>query len=729
MRPPPGSYLLLGLSLLLTAFLVLALALPWRPPAPAPVPLPGPEDLWDAARQGDARRVEAVLKAGVDVNAGNSYGVTALALAAGKGHLAVVKTLLRRRANVNVTDSFYKVTPLTWAVMRGHADVTRALIEGGADAGGALPMAAVMGHADTVRAVLQTGKVKGKALDQALASTPARQAGIAELLQKAGARGTWPPPAVKVAAATLRSYAGAYRADSGDELTLALAGGTLTLRAAGRAPVALEPVNASTFRSADGKFTVQVAGAKGKTDELTVWSGLMETIYARQDRAGPTPPAVEEGPASPVRPANWPSFRGPGASGVADGQAPPATWDARAGRNVRWKTPLPGLGLSCPVVWGERVFVTTAVGEKGAPLRTGLYGDVEPVEDRSEHAWKVYCLDARTGRVVWERTARSGVPTVKRHPKSSHANSTPATDGKHLVAFFGSEGLYCYDLAGRLLWQKDLGVLAAGWFYDSTYEWGFGSSPVLYRDRVLIQCDVGKGSFLAAFRLADGQELWRTPRDEVPSWGSPTVVAAGGVTQVVTNATRFARGYDVETGKELWRLGPNSEITVPTPINGCGLIFVTSGYRPIQPIYAVRPGARGDLSPKGGATSGKGVAWSTGKGGPYLPTPLVYGEHLYVCSISGILTCYEARTGRQVYRQRVGGAYTASPVAADGRLYFTSEDGTVRVVAAGPRFRRLAANPLGEACLATPAISGGMLLFRTRHHIVAVGRPVLTSKR
>jgi outer membrane protein assembly factor BamB len=545
-------------------------------------------------------------------------------------------------------------------------------------------------------------------------------------LQQRGDRGSWPPPA-RVDAATLRSYAGTYRADSGDELTLAVAGSTLTLRLAGQPPVTLQAVRADVFRTPDGTLTLQRPSSKGKTDELSLHRGLVETIYTRKG-SGPAA-AVEEASAEPVRPGNWPSFRGPGASGVADGQAPPTTWDARTGRNVRWKTPLPGLGLSCPVVWGERVFVTSAVGEKSARLRTGLYGDVEPVEDRSRHAWKVYCLDARTGKVLWERTARTGVPAVKRHPKSSHANPTPATDGKYLVAFFGSAGLYCYDLAGRLLWQKDLGVLAAGWFYDSTYEWGFGSSPVLYRDRVIVQCDVGKGSFLAAFRLADGHELWRTPRHEVPSWGTPTVVAGPGRTEVVANGTRFVRGYDVATGKELWRIGPNSEITVPTPIFGAGLIFATSGYSPIQPIYAVRPGARGDLSLKGGATSGKFVAWSSRRGGPYLPTPIVYRGHLYVCSNSGLLDCYEARTGRRLYRQRLGGAYTASPVAADGKLYFTSEDGVVRVVAAGARFRRLSANALGEACLATPAISGGLMLFRTRNHVVAVGRAVLTSGR
>jgi outer membrane protein assembly factor BamB len=376
-------------------------------------------------------------------------------------------------------------------------------------------------------------------------------------------------------------------------------------------------------------------------------------------------------------------------------------------------------------VFGDRVYLTTAVsGDGSAEFRPGLYGDVDSVNESAEHSWRVYCLDKRDGNVLWQRTACTGVPKIKRHAKASHANPTPVTDGLHVVASFGSEGLYCFDREGKLLWQKSLGVLDSGWFYNADYQWGFGSSPILYNELLIVQCDVGKHSFLAAYRVSDGHEVWRTERDEIPSWGTPTIVESEKRAELVTNATKYARGYDPRTGQELWRLDRHSEITVPTPIFGAGLIFVTSGYRPIQPIYAIRPGATGDISLKDGETTNDAVAWSIKKGGPYMPTPIVYDNYLYTCSNAGVVTCFEAQTGKQVYKERVGGAkgYTASPVAAEGRIYFAGEDGDVRVVRAGPNYELLAVNPLGEACMATPAISAGMIYIRTQHHLFGIGR-------
>ncbi|HVS35084.1 MAG TPA: PQQ-binding-like beta-propeller repeat protein [Gemmataceae bacterium] len=268
-------------------------------------------------------------------------------------------------------------------------------------------------------------------------------------------------------------------------------------------------------------------------------------------------------------------------------------------------------------------------------------------------------------------------------------------------------------------------MLDSGWFYDADYQWGFGSSPILCKGLVIVQCDVGKGSFLAAYRVVDGAEVWKMSRDEIPSWGTPTVVEGPQRVELITNATHFVRGYDPLTGEELWRLGRNAEITVPTPVYGEGLIFITSGYRPVQPIYAVHPGAAGDLTLKEDQTSSDAVAWSASKGGPYMATPIVYDGLLYVCSTAGVVTCYEAKTGKQVYKERLGGGagYTASPVAADGRIYFTGEDGVVRVVRAGPKYELLAVNPLGDSCMATPAVCDGMAIFRTQHFLYGVGRP------
>ena len=433
-----------------------------------------------------------------------------------------------------------------------------------------------------------------------------------------------------------------------------------------------------------------------------------------------------------ARPQNWPQFRGPGATGVSEGQAKPVKWDASTSQNVRWKTPIPGLSHSSPVVWGNKVFVTTAVNSVKDETRFGLYGDVEPVKDDPKHAWKVFAIDKSTGQILWERTAYEGIPKVKRHPKSSHAASTPATDGKYLIANFGSEGLYAYDLNGNLMWKQDLGVLDAGWFYDVDYQWEYGSSPVIYKNLVIIQADIQKNSFIAAYDIVTGKQVWKTFREEIPSWGSPTVYEGKLRAELITVGPKAIRGYDPLTGNELWKLGPMSEITTPTPFVAHDLIFVTSGYAPIQPIYAIRPGGNGDLTLKDGKESSDFIAWSKQRGGPYMPTPIAYGELLYTCSNQGVLTAYNAKTGERVYQERLGGtggAFTASPVASDGKLYFSSEDGDVFVVKAGPKYEFLSKNPVGEVMMATPAISDGLVIVRTVSHLFAFGEaPVSNNK-
>jgi outer membrane protein assembly factor BamB len=421
---------------------------------------------------------------------------------------------------------------------------------------------------------------------------------------------------------------------------------------------------------------------------------------------------------------NWPQFRGPGASGVAEGHSA-VTWDGEKLENTRWKTKIPGLGHSSPVVWGNKVFVTTAVTTAAKDeTRYGLYGDVAPVKDDPRHTWKVYALDKQTGKVLWERTAYDGVPKVKRHPKSTHSDSTPATDGKYLVALFGSHGLYAYNLDGKLLWKQDVGMLDSGWFYDPDYQWEHGSSPIIYRDLVIIQADVQKDSFIAAYSIKNGKLVWKTSREEISSWGTPTVYEGKTRAELIANGSRAIRGYDPMTGKELWRLTPNSEVTTPTPIVAHDLIYVTSGYRPIQPIYAIRLGASGDITLKDGKESSEFIAWSKTRGGPYMPTPVVYGDLLYTCSNQGVLTAYNAKSGERIYQERLGGkggAFTASPVAADGKIYLSSEDGEVFVVKAGPKYELLATNRVGEVMMATPAISDGLVIIRAHNHLFAFG--------
>lgn len=422
----------------------------------------------------------------------------------------------------------------------------------------------------------------------------------------------------------------------------------------------------------------------------------------------------------------WPSFRGAGASGVADGSPVVATWNAGTGDNVVWKAPIPGLAVSSPVVWGDRIFVSTAVSSNpNAVFRHGLYGDVEPSNDVSKHAWRLLALDRKTGKVLWDRVAHEGTPKTKRHPKSSQASPTPATDGTHVVVSFGSEGLYTYDVKGTLLWKKDLGVLNAGWFYDPDYEWGVASSPIIWKHLVIVQSDIQKNSFIVAFDVKTGKEVWRTAREEIPSWCTPTVVEIDGKTELVTQGTNAIRGYDPLTGAELWKLTGNSEVTVPTPVAGPGVVIVTNGYRGVQPIFAIKPGARGDITLKGDATSSDAIAWSTKRGGPYMPTPVVYGDLLYVVLNNGVLSAYNVKTGERAYQERLGGkggAFSASPVAADGKIYLASEDGDVFVVKAGPTYELLATNPVGEVLMATPAIADGTLYIRGLKHLFAIGR-------
>ena len=421
---------------------------------------------------------------------------------------------------------------------------------------------------------------------------------------------------------------------------------------------------------------------------------------------------------------NWPQFRGASASGVATGAEAPTSWDVPAGKNVKWKTPLAGLGYSCPVVWGDRLFITTAAKEgEQQTVRVGLYGDIKPVEENEPFLFKVLCLDRNTGKVLWEQTAHTGVPKVKRHPKSSHANPTVATDGKHVVAFFASEGLYCYDMEGKQLWKKDFGVLDSGFFAVKDAQWGFASSPVIHDGKIILQCDVQDGSFVGVFDVRDGSEVWRTARRDYPTWSTPTIHRVGDATHVLCNGFNEIAAYDFATGQRIWRLRGGGDIPVPTPVVGHDLVFITSAHGFNSPVFAVRTGATGEITPKQGETSTEHLPWFRMRGGNYMQTPIVVGDNLYCCKDNGVLTCFDARTGKEHYSERLEGGvgFTASPVSDGRHLFFTSEDGQVHVVAAGDAFKRVANNPLGEVCMATPAIADGVLFFRTRGHVVAIG--------
>ena len=437
-------------------------------------------------------------------------------------------------------------------------------------------------------------------------------------------------------------------------------------------------------------------------------------------------PAGAPLPAAAPETGSWPGFRGTRAAGIADGMQLPDTWDGAKGTGIRWRTPIPGLAHSSPIVWGDRVFVTSAVsGKADASFRPGLYGDGDASDDRTPQRWMIYALDRQTGRVAWEQVAHEGAPREKRHIKSTYASATPATDGRIVVASFGSHGLHAFTVNGARLWKLDLGRMDVGAYDIPTFEWGTASSPIIWNGLVILQVDTQADSFLIAVKAETGETVWKTERDELPSWGTPTVADTARGPILVTNASNFIRGYDPRTGTELWRLGGSSKITAPTPVFADGLFVVASGRAPERPIFVVRPEAAGNITLTSGATSSSAIAWSRTARGPYMPTPLVYKGLLYVLANNGLFDAYDLKTGEEVYRQRlnkVGNGFSASPVAADDRIYVTNEDGDTIVIAAGREFREVATNSMGELVMATPALSRGVMYIRSVRSLFAISR-------
>lgn len=407
---------------------------------------------------------------------------------------------------------------------------------------------------------------------------------------------------------------------------------------------------------------------------------------------------------------NWPRFRGPGANGLAT-QALPTRWDAKT--NIAWTVDVPGRGWSSPIVWGDQVFVTAVLNDKTPPPRKGLYiQDLYGKIPLGEHVWKLYCFDLNTGKLRWERVVHKGTPGGPIHLKNTYASETPVTDGQHIYVYLGNVGLYCFDLAGKPSWSKSVEP------HKTRMGWGTGASPVVHGDRLYLVNDNEERSYLAALDKRTGQEIWRTERNEKSNWGTPFVWDTKAGAQIVTAGTGKVRSYDLE-GKLVWELAGMSSISIPSPFEHGGLLYVTSGYvmDPTRPLYAIKPGAVGDISLKDKATSNAAIAWSQRQAGPYHPTPVVHGDYLYVLLDRGFLVCYDARTGAEVYgKQRIDSAsdkFTASPWAVGDKVYCLSEDGDTYVIKAGPRFEVLAKNSLDDMCLATPALVRGSILLRT----------------
>lgn len=421
----------------------------------------------------------------------------------------------------------------------------------------------------------------------------------------------------------------------------------------------------------------------------------------------------------------WPSFRGPFAKGFIEGAQTVKNWSLETGENILWQTPIPGLGHSSPVIWENKMFITTAISGSGEDyLKVGLYGDGDAVEDNSEHEFKLYCLDKNNGKILWERLCHKGVPMVKRHTKASQADPTPATDGKHVLAFFGSNGLFCYDMDGNLLWEKKFGKMNAGPYDAPELEWGFSSSPIIYEGKVILQCDFLGDGFIAQYDVETGKEIWKISRDDVATWSTPTVFEHNGKTQIVVNGWKHMGGYDFETGAEIWRLSGGGDIPTPTPVIAHDLIYINNAHGRYSPIYAIRMDAKGDISLKDGELSNEYIVWSIGRGGAYMQTPLIYGDYLYNLQTNGFLSVFNATTGEMLYKQSLGsvGGFSASGVAADGLIYFCAEQGDVFVLKAGPEFAEEAHNQMNDILMATPAISDNVLYFRAQKSVIAVGK-------
>jgi outer membrane protein assembly factor BamB len=418
---------------------------------------------------------------------------------------------------------------------------------------------------------------------------------------------------------------------------------------------------------------------------------------------------------------NWPQFRGSKSLGISEETGLPDTWSTT--QNVLWKTDIPGRGWSSPIVWGDRIFLTSVINEgKSEPPKKGLYfGGERQKPPTSVHRWMVYCIDFRTGKILWEKMPHKGVPEGTSHIKNSFASETPVTDGERVYAYFGNLGLFCYDMDGKELWSRKWPA------YKTRFGWGTAASPVLYKDRIYIVNDNDQNSFLVAIDKHTGAEVWRVQRDEKSNWATPYIWENEIRTEIVTPGTVKCRSYDLD-GHLLWQLRGMSQIAIPMPFSKFGLLYMTSGYvlDKKRPVFAIQPGATGDISLQEGETSNQYIAWSQKQGGPYNPSPLIYGDYFYVLKDRGFLCCFDARTGKEIYHdQRLGATeFTSSPWAYDGKIFCQSEGGDTFVIKAGPKFEILRKNSLNEMCMATPAIVNGSLIIRTETKLYRIGNGV-----
>ncbi|MCA9184864.1 MAG: PQQ-binding-like beta-propeller repeat protein [Pirellulaceae bacterium] len=421
---------------------------------------------------------------------------------------------------------------------------------------------------------------------------------------------------------------------------------------------------------------------------------------------------------------NWPRFRGTDGTGVIDGgERLPVEWSATD--HVKWKAEIPGRGWSSPVVWNGRIFLTSAVSsDEEEESKKGLYfGGERREQPEGEFAWNVICLDLDNGNVIWTQTAHRGKAPFGIHIKNSHATETPVTDGERIYCYFGNIGLFCYDLEGTLIWTRQFPPVA------TRYSWGLAASPVLHEGRLYIVNDNEEQSYLLALDAKTGDDVWRIEREEKSNWSTPFVWQTPNRTELVVPGSDRNRAYDLD-GQLLYEFGGSSSITIATPYAAQGLLYVSSGYvlDRKKPIFAIRPGATGDISLEDDQTSNSSIAWCQKQAGPYNPSTIVYRDRLYVLLDRGLFACYDATTGQEIYspqRLPAGRAFTSSPWAYQDRIFCLNEYGQTYVIAAGDSFKIERVNHLADddMSMATPAIVNESLLLRTAGRLYCITNP------
>lgn len=462
----------------------------------------------------------------------------------------------------------------------------------------------------------------------------------------------------------------------------------------------------------------------GRTPRLNDVFVALVSLFITHAAAAATPNAPARG--------NWPQWRGPLATGLAPASDPPVKWSEH--ENVRWKVELPGKGHAAPIIWNNRVFILTAEKKDQTPPAAGAAGmPVLQQDGRREprrggrgrrrgfgrrekptavHTFNVLALNRKTGETVWTTTVREAVPLEAGHTDASQASASPVTDGRHVYAYFGSQGLYCLDMNGKVVWETDLGDMR------TRNEFGEGSSPALYGDTLVVNWDHEGDDFIVALNKKTGKELWRAERDEPTSWSTPLIVEAGGKAQVIVSATNFIRAYDLKTGDEIWRCKGMTRNTIPTPVAGRGLLYCISGFRG-NALLAIRYGsAEGDIS------DSDRIVWQHHRNTPYVPSPLLYHDRLYFLDNNRpILSCLDAKTGEQLFEKKrlegIDGVY-ASLVGAANRVYVAGRNGKTAVIRHGGNFEMLATNTLDDGFDASPALAGNELYLRGRKALYCI---------